>query len=250
MRKIFKKTGFDIIIQAGQSNSEGCGVGSVAEPFVPNDDIWYLNNDLKIKQAAESGKKREPVGNFSLSFAAAYIKKGLLQPGRKVLILRTAVGGTGFLDNRWGMKDDLFLKMMEMIDTALKLNPDNKLVALLWHQGETDAILNASEQGHFENLSGLVTAVRSTFNCGDLPFIAGDFVQHWKMDNLAVCAPVIAAIKRVCQSAGHARFVETADLQSNDQNSGNKDTIHFCRQAVYELGERYFEAFCNISGNL
>lgn len=247
MKKMFKKTGFDIIIQAGQSNSEGCGVGSVTEPFVPSDDIWYLNNNLKITQATELGTKRAPVGNFSLSFAAAYIKKGLLQPGRRVLILRTAIGGTGFLDKRWGMKDDLFLKMMEMIDMALKLNPDNKLVAFLWHQGETDAILNASEQGHFDNLSGLVTAVRSTFCCGELPFIAGDFVQHWKMDNLAICEPVIMAMKRVCESVGHAKFVETGDLQSNDQNTSNNDTIHFSRQAVYELGERYFEAFCDVT---
>ena len=32
----FTKDKFDIIIQAGQSNAEGAGLGSVEEPYVPN----------------------------------------------------------------------------------------------------------------------------------------------------------------------------------------------------------------------
>ena len=51
-----------------------------------------------------------------------------MEPGRKILILRTAVGGTGFRDHRWGMTDDLYLQMMEMIRTALSLNPKNRNV--------------------------------------------------------------------------------------------------------------------------
>ena len=46
MLKDFSKEEFDIIIQAGQSNSEGCGVGDVENPYTPNDSIWYLNNDF------------------------------------------------------------------------------------------------------------------------------------------------------------------------------------------------------------
>ena len=106
--------------------------------------------------------------------------------GRKLLIIRAAIGGTGFLDNRWGMTDDLYLRMIEMIKTALELNPKNKLVAFLWHQGETDAILKVSKQEHFYNLSLLVNSVRSIFNCETLPFIAGDFVSQWKNDNIEI----------------------------------------------------------------
>ena len=75
------------------------------------------------------------------------IESGKLKPGRKLLIIRAAIGGTGFSDERWGMTDDLYLRMIEMIKTALELNSKNKLAAFLWHQGETDAILNVKKIG-------------------------------------------------------------------------------------------------------
>jgi len=45
MLKDFSKEKFDILIQAGQSNSQGWGFGAVAAPYVPNGDAWYLNPD-------------------------------------------------------------------------------------------------------------------------------------------------------------------------------------------------------------
>ena len=243
MLKDFSADKFDIIIQAGQSNSEGYGFGAVAEPFTPSDNIYYLNNDFTISFAGEIVYGNDIASNFSLSFCNEYIDNNMLQSGRKILIVRSAVGGTGFLDNHWKLEDDLFLRMMEMVKTALDLNPANRLVALLWHQGETDAILNASKETHYNNLSKLVTTVRNTFVSPLLPFIAGDFVHQWKNQNLEICGPVIEAVKRVCSEIGNAGFVTTENLKSNDEQTGNGDTIHFSRQSLYELGNRYFEAY-------
>lgn len=246
MLRDFKNEKFDIIIQAGQSNAEGCGLGTATTPFLPNDNIWYFNGDFSISMAQERTAWNEIIGDFSLSFASEYIEKGLLKDGRKLLILRTAIGGTGFSDKRWGMEDDLFLRMMEMIKTALALNPDNKLVAFLWHQGETDAILNATYEMHYENLSNLVNAVRSTFGYPNLPFVAADFVDHWKKDNLVVCEPVVKAISDLCATIGNAKFFETSELLSNDKKVGNGDTIHFCRESLNQLGVEYFKGFSAI----
>ena len=239
----FSKEEFDIVIQAGQSNSQGCGLGDVEAPFIPNGNIWYFTDSHTVTMAQEDVVDHQSIGNFSLTFADEYVKSGRLRDGRKLLIIRAAVGGTGFADNRWGMKDDLFLGMMDMTKRALALNPENNLVALLWHQGETDAQLNVSYKVHFKNLKTLVNAVKNTFNYKNLPFIAADFVGQWKKDNLKICEPVIQAIKDVCARIGNAKFVETSELQSNDQKVGNGDTIHFCRDAQYQLGEKYFSAF-------
>ena len=38
-------------------------------------------------------------------------------------------------------------------------------------------------------------------------------------------------------------YVETADLRSNDQKTGDGDEIHFCREDLRELGHRYYAAF-------
>jgi hypothetical protein len=102
---------------------------------------------------------------------------------------------------------------------------------------------------HFNHLSTLVNGVRSTFDRKDLPFIAGDFVRQWRVDNIEICAPVMEAIKDVCGSIGYAEFVETDELQSNDQMINNLDTIHFCREAMNQLGLKYYNAFCSIISN-
>ena len=247
MLKDFSKEKFDVIIQAGQSNSDGCGLGNVENPFIPREEIWYLNNNFTISLAKEEVSGDSAVGNFSLPFAEEYISGGNLKNGRKVLIIRAAIGGTGFLDRRWGMTDDLYLTMIEMIITALELNPENKLVAFIWHQGETDAVNEASHDVHYKNLKTLVESVRIKFNCNDLPFVAGDFVQHWKNDNIKICEPVVKAIRDVCADIGNAKFVETDGMQSNLQKLGvGDDNIHFSREAIYLLGKKYYDAFCEL----
>lgn len=253
MLKDFSKMKFDVLIQAGQSNAEGTGFGPAPEPYQPNDRVWYLNRDLVITPAAETVLENETRGDFSLSFARSYLKNGLLEEGRDLLILRSAVGGTGFLDQHWGLQDDHFLTMMEMIKTALALNPENRLIALLWHQGETDACLNASYDVHYEHLNKLLHAVTERFDAGTLPFIAGDFVQQWKEENPAICAPVVDAMRDVCRNYPAGAFVETDGLPSNYQELQHetlnfKDSIHFSRASLSLLGERYFEAFVRLRG--
>lgn len=252
MLKDFTKEKFDILIQAGQSNSEGYGFGPVEEPYEPNEQVWYMNGDFTLCCAAEKVTGNEIQSNYALSFAREYVKNGWLKEGRKLLILRCAVGGTGFLDDHWKLTDDLYLRMMEMTRTALALNEENRLVGFLWHQGETDAGLGASYETHYKNLKNLLCSVREEFQVPGLPFIAGDFVHHWKNENIDICKPVVDAIQDVCKDCGHGIFVETDGLLSNLQELkrnplGWEDPIHFSRKAVYELGKRYFEAFQKVS---
>jgi len=266
------ETAYDIIIQAGQSNSEGCGRGQ-ADDYVPDEKIVCLESDFSIAVANErigpdwrDSDSNGKVNNFALSFAKEYLLSGRLAGGRKLMIIRAAVGGTGFADKRWGMTDDLYLKMMELIKYSLNLNPANELVAFLWHQGETDACYDTSRDLHYKNLKELIESVRVKFNCPFLPFIAGDFVPQWK----ARCAakkesleelfpgmpwagnviPVVTAIKDVCSDIGNAEFVKTDGLSSNHEVVGNGDIIHFSRDALNKLGVRYYKALGDKIWNL
>ena len=148
----FTKDKFDIIIQAGQSNAEGYGYGPTGAPYIPDERVWYMNKNDTISLAVEKVAGNLIQTNSALSFAREYICQGQLAEDRKLLIIRAAVGGTGFLDNRWKLTDDLYLHMMEMIRTALALNPENRLVALLWHQGENDS--------HFEEDATTTTRIQ------------------------------------------------------------------------------------------
>lgn len=252
MLKDFTKEAFDIFIQAGQSNSEGYGFGEVENPYKPCEEVYYLTREFMIERAREQLTENKAQSNFGLPFVREYIERGMLKEGRKILIIRAAAGGTGFIDKRWGMKDDLYLRMIEMIKTALELNPENRLVALLWHQGETDAQKGASYDTHYNNLKNLVLSVRETFGAHDLPFIAGDFVHHWKNENIELCEPIINAIKAVCAECTPSAFVESDGLCSNLEELGYNplgwtDKIHFSRVAIYKLAKRYFDAFVKIN---
>ncbi len=264
MLKDFTKEKFDIIIQAGQSNAEGNGMGTVLEPYIPDTRVWMMNgpldkNEFTIDIAAETVRQNEVVSNFIFSFVRKYVNAGLLPEDRKLLILHTAVGGTGFIDGQWKTTDIYYLRMMEIIRTALALNPENRLVGLLWHQGESDSLFKASFDVHYEHLMTLVRSVREEFKAPNLPFVAADFVHDWRDKNIQVCTPVIDAIRAVCKDCGHGTFVETDGLTSNVQQmckltphlsrlaphliSQIADDIHFSRNALYQLGERYFDAF-------
>ena len=251
MLRDFTQEKFDIIIQAGQSNAEGYGFGPAKEPYVPDERVLYLNPDFSVSLACEQVLGNEIRSNFSLSFARAYINAGMLGEGRKLLVVRSAVGGTGFLGKRWGMKDDLYLRMMDMIRTALALNSENRLVAMLWHQGESDAVKNASYEVHYANLMNLVNSVKSTFHAENLPFIAGDFVWDWESKNLEICTPVVDATRAVCRDCKCGGFVESNGLLSNaqalpDNPQRQNDTLHFARESLYEFGVRYFNCFSSI----
>ena len=240
----YKKNLFDIIIQGGQSNAQGCGGGPVKNEYIPTEKVLYMNNDLTISIAEERILDGNKTNDFSLSFAREYIKNGRLESGRKILIIRAAVNGTGWADHRWGMTEDLYLKMMEMIKFALDLNSGNRLVAFIWHQGETDC--GSPHDVHYNHLKELVESVRTIYNAPELPFIAGDFVHEWKNKYLEATEPIARAIKDVCDDIGFAAFVETSELHSNNQDTGCGDDIHFSREALNQLGVKYFEVFINI----
>ena len=257
-----KEIKFDIIIQAGQSNAEGLGLGEVENGYEPNDKIFYLTAEKSVEykpegvivkfadkpfniEIAEERKSGNiAISDFSLFFARKYIESKLLKSERKVLIIRAGVGGTGFKKGNWGINDLLYKKMIEMTDYARSLNKNNRVVAFLWHQGEHDAF-ESNEPNTFEKqLFTMISSVRERY--GNIPFIAGDFVREWKQKNIEICEPIIQKIKKVINDIGNAAFIDTSDLLSNNEKIGNGDDIHFCRESLLKLGERYCENYIQL----
>ncbi len=254
---------FDIIIQGGQSNAAGYGIGPVTKEYTPCEGILYLDKKTNVMDAtltdknepfvihlAEErlSKENTTLGDLSLTFSLKYIEKGLLKKGRKLLVVRAAVPCAGFQTGDWGVEAPLHKQMLEMTDYALSLNPKNKIIGFLWHQGETDAEKGNPPENYKHQLLATVKCVRERY--GNMPFIAGDFANEWKSLNLDICEPIINVIKGVVVEVGNSAFVETADLLSNNQIVGNGDNIHFSKQALHILGERYFEAFEKIRSGI
>ncbi len=268
--KDFSNEKFDIIVLAGQSNAEGWGRGDVTEEYLPNSRILRLDDDLQahfdkneqgvdelflnypseknIAVADEPIIDGSKIGKMALRFAKNYLDGGYLLEDRKILVLYGAVGGTGFRDNQWGLGEEriLYKRLKDLTQTALSLNSENRLVAFLWHQGECDSLgaLPPDEkyQLHKKNLGAMIADYMETFGCKGIPLVAGGFVDEWYLKNVESCNPVLKAIKEVVLE-NNGEFVETSGLKSNNEQTGNGDDIHFCREASHLLGDKYFDAF-------
>ena len=259
-------SGFDIIILAGQSNAEGSGIGRVNKNFHHGDKIFELIDihrsegtlnekgflalikpyDYHIQEARESLQNGAKYGNLAHSFAESYIQAGRLAADRKILIVKAAIGGTGFAKNHWGKNDDMPQRMHDMVSYALAQNENSRVVAVLWHQGEHDVFENSElslelrYRYYLEKFGYLVHSIQEKY--GNIPVIAGGFTDEWSKDYIAECTAIIKATKKVL-SKTNGKFVSSKGLKSNNQKVNNGDTIHFCRSALYTFGKRYYKAF-------
>lgn len=265
---------YDVILVAGQSNASGTGLGETDNPWVKDDRIHILTNefdygfkktaygnvyidikvsdDVAIQVADERVEKKDNLryANFYLWFAKEYADK-YLKDGRKVLLVETAVGGTGFKGGHWGENDLIFKRMLEMTDCALNLNEQNKLVAILWHQGEHDAYENRdlsiedTDKYYKENLDKLLQIVRGRYG-NSVPFICAGFAHTFVDEYPKHCKIVMERLEKTCEQINDARYIETYDLQSNMDIGVKGDSAHFTRQALEILGKRYFKKYQDI----
>ncbi len=272
-KSVYNNEAFDIIVLAGQSNAYGYGLGEVSSEYVPSDKILWVNDDSNphfvedengvntffidypvppyIEIADEPCTKDGKTGKLSLIFAREYINADYLKPGRRVLVINAAVGGSGFLWGQWGIGNILYTRLCDMLDASLALNPENRLVAFLWHQGETDAGINRDWDAeykyevHKKLLSEMMQDFNSKYSACGLPFISGGFCDEWYSGLKPHADPILRAIRDVTEELGGS-FVETAGLDSNNRTVGNGDPIHFSRESTHKLGKMYFEKYKEI----
>ena len=174
-----------VILIAGQSNAEGVShnkflsenvspeqYAKYAEGF-SNVKIMYNsivgNNtsdgfvDVKLGQGTSQGHFGPELG------LAEYLSEQY--PDETFYIIKYAKGGS-ILDSEWynakrGQPLELLLGMTNYVNDALALLEAEgltpKIVAMLWNQGESDAILLPRSSRYYANLEGMVDYVRTTF---------------------------------------------------------------------------------------
>lgn len=245
------KTAYDVIIVAGQSNAVGYGRGKYN--YLPSKQVKevYRKEKYNKKQKPKFPLKQyvfkkanlrpKQANGFCLYFADLY-QKEMLQEGRDLLILRTAVGGTGFSDSRWGLDDDLYLNTIDMAKQIIEGNANNKIIAVLWHQGESDVLSSASKSYYKDKLKKLIVGLRKDLNIPNLPFIAGEMVEEW-YNYQEYGINMYEATIEVISELNNCAFVSSKGLCGN----GGNDIIHFSAESNMILGKRYYEQFINLT---
>lgn len=269
----FKNVDFDIIVLTGQSNAEGNGVTKKENGYVfentyqledtnvtsiapdiysPGATIYQISMPT-VSQIVKAYERKNGEDNISTelssSFAGLY-EKNKLEKGRKLLILKAAVGGSGFSRKEWGRKSMFGDRMAIMINDILALNPNNKIVCFLWHQGEHDAYENAqfSKKERYDFYYAHLKEQFEVFReFANVPIIAGKIIKDWGKDFVEQISAIEEATQVVCDEIGNAYLVDVDDLISNDQEIGNGDNIHFSYTSCRKLGEKYYRAYEKLS---
>lgn len=179
--------GYDVILLAGQSNTSGRGQGiDTATLDALDQRIYQLptsgQNAGKIILASEPLQHRDFTTSAGvgigpgLQFARRYVET--LPPGRRVLLVCTAKGSTGFgtpVPDSWdpaATTPNLYDSAVRATASALALGgPGSRLVAALWVQGEADNWMTTS--AYAAKLDALIDGFRTRLNAPDLPFIIG-----------------------------------------------------------------------------
>ena len=257
----------DIIVIAGQSNAEGYGIGPCERSFRPTPKILMMRDtdnqgysvddkthgkfniqmprDYLIGIAEERCSTSGRIGNFGLYFARKYAEN--MDNDRRVLLLQCAVGATGFAKGNWGVGSVLYERMIEMCTLALGMNRDNRIAAVLWHQGEHDAIFRPNlsdserEKTHYNDLSSMISDFRMRFDT--CPFLMGGFTDEWQK-SCERSRIIVSALKKITSDYERTAFVNAEGLKTNNQELGNGDVFHFSRNSLFLLGERYYDEYC------
>lgn len=247
--------GFDIIIGAGQSNMSGRGSPVTDDLHPPHPRVFEYG-----APTVEGGGEIRPAGHtlrFPDRDANADVA-GLsplrvigdryadANPGRRVLLVPTAAGGSGLVTDRpsghWrpggsGRGGNRYDAMLTHTREALAAaGPGSRIVALAWQQGESDAKAGVPEAEYAALLDELITTARDDLGVPDLPVVVGQMAPDWIAE-----APERQGVDRAHMNApGRLERVGFAygprDVAWLNPD-GEHDTTHYSLDGVRQLGD-------------
>jgi hypothetical protein len=159
-------------------------------------------------------------------------------PDVEVGVIPCADGGTCL--DQWQEGSLLFDNAVNCAKLAQRTS---HLVAILWHQGESDC-REDRYLCYLEKITKIMNALRRELNAQNVPLIVGglgdflkDRIEH---PNLVNYPFVNEALEKFAQATPHTAFASAKGL------SANSDNLHFNSKSLLEFGLRYYEAFKTI----
>jgi hypothetical protein len=248
---------FDVVLLAGQSNATSRGFSLRIKEAMTSSRIFQLGRyatDYEIIPAKEPLSNLIPEGvtraingiGFALSFALQY-EKYALKPGREILIIPAALGASAALGENayWRKGGPGEQDVNDRLSSILLKGNGNKLVAIIWHQGESDS--GKDLLVYHAWISELLTGIRSRFGTEDTPIILGELTPsliNWSK----AASQFNDGLHELVASMPYAGLALSDALGSigTKSNPSYFDRSHFTSEAQIELGKRYFCAWQRI----
>ncbi|MBN2703474.1 MAG: sialate O-acetylesterase [Pontiellaceae bacterium] len=209
------------ILLMGQSNMEGAGypVFPVYVSGIPR--VLALNHELQWEKAQLPLGRGVSPGNV---FARYYAQ---LHPNSQIGYVQTAVGGKSLRELSPG--GDLYANALKRAKAAME---SGELIAILWHQGESDS----GNANYPEQLKTFVDQLRKDLGAENVPFIVGELGRYdrdyTRFNNNLATVPERIPNSGVVSSEGLTHRGDELHL------SGYSDEIFGCRYLMKYLETR------------
>jgi hypothetical protein len=242
-----------VFLLMGQSNMAGFGCVRPEDPWQPGDHdpapgVLILGGQSTLKSPRPRGRtcwcpaahplhlnQRSACFGLGLPFALRLRRE---IPDRMIGLIPCAWGGAPI--DRLGPGSPLYENAVRRARIAARAGT---LAGVLWHQGESDADSETAAPAHAGKLSALIACLRSDLSTPGLPFLIGDLGEFGDERRKPAAIErrhiVRSGLRRVTAEDPHAAFVESAGLPG-------VDLVHFGRDALVELGNRYAEAYLSM----
>jgi hypothetical protein len=226
-------TSYDVVLLVGQSNMAGRGV-IAAEDRVPVPRVWMLDKTGAWVPAVEPMHFDKPIAGVGPG--RAFGIELARHTHHDVGLVPAAVGGSSITS--WVPAGYDSATRTHPYDDALRrarvAMQRGQLVAILWHQGESDAHEGLAP-AYSQRLHELIARFRSDLGAPEVPVLIGQLGQFrpWT----AFDSTVDAAHREAARTIPNVAFVPSSGLTHKG------DSLHFDAQSARELGRRYAAAY-------
>lgn len=247
--------GYDIVLLVGQSNMVGFSGGDTIDAKIDwSDDRIYQwsptgGNENDTTYANKLLKANDPLlwpglGNLpewgalwgpscGTGFARYLIP--FLNPGRQLVLIPAAVGGTGLVGGDWNHVNGwLFLQAVASATEAVNSLPNARVTHIIWVQGEADNLNgNVTVEEYRVELDATLEAFRTEIpNAEDAKIIIGQMVPEYIGPYTFLKVAQIDAVHRdTPRRIDNCWFVQGPTGMANPG-----DTIHYSAEGQRTLG--------------
>jgi carbohydrate esterase-like sialic acid-specific acetylesterase len=242
-----------VVAVLGQSNAFGMGLPlDLAGADRPHALVhqWAMCGPSKGTAVLAADPLLHETPARGVGFGVAFAKSLAEETGRAVLLIPGARGDTSFTPKNgytWDVADtrtrvNLYRKAVQALDAALAEYPGSQVVAILWHQGETDVPLTPGP-AYQRRLDALIQDLRDRYGAG-VPVLVGQMVPE-EMERSEKDYSAIDAIH-----ADTANRVPRAAFIEGPRDAYNSETDrHYSAEGQRALGRAMWSAYRAMCGD-
>lgn len=224
-----------VILLAGQSNMAGRATYDSLGGHPDFVSQWNQSAAL-VDASVPLDHPSQPVGTMGpdITFATRY---RLANPAANLVFVPCAVGSTSFDNGDWNPGDTYYNAAVARTLAALA-STGGTLTAVLWVQGENDAIAGVTQSAYAAYLDAMITAFRS--DIGTCPFIVGQISPALNPATFLTFAEINAAIADTPNRVTNSAYASSAGLVILP------DGVHYSAANLRTLGSRLFDALASM----